>query len=159
MSASIAPVQQTLIAPAAADSGDTLAARRRARFALRAPPYTVVAGVDIPARPDTARLNLHVTLDAIPFVARLTCSAPNADGIRTASLLATTPPRATIRFGRLEQSPDLCASPALVRAAPRRLVALSPLVVGAGRVFGPASRGTWGVFVGAGVAVGPSRRR
>lgn len=86
---------------------------RRADFGIRQAPYTVAAAVELPPAPDTGRMALRIALDQIPVVARLSCSPPNADGIRPASIDATTPAWASLKFNAVEQSPDLCRSPAL----------------------------------------------
>jgi hypothetical protein len=69
--------------------------------------------VTLPAFPDAARLDLRVALDPILVEARVTYSAPNEQGIRRAHVVASTPSWAALRFDRVEQAPDLCASPAL----------------------------------------------
>jgi len=86
---------------------------RRATFDVRQAPYTLIANVELPAAPDTGRLDVTVALDPIPLVARLSCAAPNADGIRAASIEATAPKWASVNFASVTQSPDLCRSPAL----------------------------------------------
>src|SRR5438067_1566936 len=74
---------------------------------------------------------------------RVTCSSPNEHGIRTASVVASSPPWATLRFDRVEQSPELCTSPALIRSAPtHRLVEFKPLVIGGGRVIAANGSGS-----------------
>jgi hypothetical protein len=126
-----------------------------ARFDIREPPYTVQADVSMPPPPDSARIALRVSIDAIPIEARVSCSPANEDGIRTATVTASSPPWATVRFGRIEQSPELCTSPALVRGrTPHRLVRFTPLVIGGGRVVATDGSNRWGLFVGAGVRIG-----
>ena len=96
---------------------------RRARFDVRQAPYTIGADVTIPAPPDSARLAIDVALDSIPVDLRMGCSTADRDGIRAATVDAITPRWATVRFARLEQSPELCASPPLgssVRRSARR---------------------------------------
>jgi hypothetical protein len=127
---------------------------RRADFAVRQPPYTLTARAEIPPPPDSARLSVRVALDPIHVSAHVMCATPDRNGIRTASVVASAPSWATITFDRLEQSPDLCASPALVRTArSRRLFELAPVVIGGGRVIRPDGVGAWGFFVGSGVRV------
>ena len=60
---------------------------------------------------------MNIVLDPIPLDARMGCSAPNSNGVRTATIRATAPVWATVRFDRVEQTPDRCASPALLRSA------------------------------------------
>lgn len=136
------------LATAAAPAG----AARHASFALRQPPYTVAAEVEVPDPPDSARMNLRVALDPIPISARVMCSAPDSHGVRSASVVASSPPWATVRLGRLEQAPELCASPALVTRAPPR-VAFGRVVVGVGLVGRSTSSASVGWFVGAGVVI------
>lgn len=125
---------------------------RRARFDVRQPPYTISAVVDVPPPPDSAHLGLHVAVDPIPLSARLSCSAPNDQGIRTAVVVASAPPWATVHFAELEQSPDLCASPALGRSQVRHAIEIRRLMIGAGRTFPVAGAGGWGLFVGSGIS-------
>jgi hypothetical protein len=125
---------------------------RRASFGVRQPPYTVAADVEIPEHPDTARLSLKVALDPIHMDARVTCAAPNEQGIRSATVVAAAPSWATVQFDRVEQSPDLCASPALMRA-PRPTRRFSSLLIGAGRVMDFRGVASWGLFVGIGVSL------
>ena len=127
---------------------------RRARFDLRREPYTVQAEVEIPALPDTARMELRVALDPIPVDARVSCSSPNEQGIRRASVAATTPVWVTLRFERVEQSPDLCASPGLIGSSEggKRGFGIRPFV-GVGRVVSPGGIGIWGMILGFGYVV------
>jgi hypothetical protein len=135
-------------APVANDTDDV----RRARFDLRRAPYTIGADVMIPAPPDLARMEVDVTLDSIPVDLRLGCGAPNADGIRSATVDAITPRWATVRLHRLEQVPELCASPALTSAAKRaeRQFAFTPLTAGFGRTLSLDGRWSWALFLGGG---------
>jgi hypothetical protein len=125
-----------------------------AEFHLRSVPYTVDASVVFPPLPDSARMSMRVALDPIQVDARVTCGKPDTNGIRAASVLASTPRWASVTFGRVEQSPDLCPSPALVRTSNRkRFLGFEPLVIGGGRVITPDGRGAWGFFAGSGVHV------
>jgi hypothetical protein len=122
----------------------------QASFEIRHEPYTVHADVLVPAPPDSARLDMRVQLDSIHVEARVLCAPPNADGIRTASVIASTPVWARLRFDHVEQSPDLCASPALMAPHERRIVSFAPLVVGGGLVAARGRAG-WGAFLGTGI--------
>ena len=139
----------TALAPSEVDSAHDV---RRASFGVRQPPYTVAADVEIPEHPDTARLSLKVALDPIHMDARVMCAAPNEQGIRSATVVAAAPSWATVQFDRVEQSPDLCASPALMRP-PRPTRRFSPLLIGAGRVMDFRGLASWGLFVGIGVSL------
>lgn len=122
--------------------------RDSAEFHVRQAPYT------IDARLDSAQLALRVALDPIPIEARLTCSKPDSNGIRSASVIASAPSWATLTLGRVQQSPELCASPALVRSPKRsRFLGFEPLVIGGGRIVTPDGRGGWGFFAGSGVRI------
>jgi hypothetical protein len=83
---------------------------------------------------------------------RLSCEAPNADGIR-AAIAAAAPRWACVRFNRIEQAPELCASPAIADAAHPRRARFIPLVIGLGTTLATHGGAGWGLFVGAGVAL------
>ena len=136
----------------AAETQATATGMRRAVFNVREAPYDVHAEVEIPSLPDTARLSVRVRLDPLHLNVRLSCGASDGNGIRGASITAEMPTWASVRFNQVEQSPDLCASPALSRSASSRGVgAFIPLLVGAGRVLGANGLNSWGVFIGAGI--------
>jgi hypothetical protein len=125
----------------------------RATFAIYQPPYTIHADVVLPSRTDSAQLTVSVTTDPIHLNARLTCSPPDNAGIRTAAIVAASPPWAIVHFDRVEQSPDLCASPALGNTSKPRTFRFPALTLGAGRLLsaGPAA---WGLFIGIGTSLG-----
>jgi hypothetical protein len=131
---------------------DTVHDMRRASFQLRQPPYTVAAHVEMKEHPDSARLSLTVALDPIHMDARLTCAAPNERGIRAATVVAAAPSWANVRLDRVEQSPDLCASPALMSAS-RSKHRLPQLLIGVGRVMNVRGLASWGLFVGIGTTL------
>ena len=144
-------VDSVRLSASATPSADSAHGLRQARFDVRQEPFTLAAQVEIPAPPDTARLSVQVALDAIPVLARLTCSPPDERGIRRASILTTTPQWASIRFDRVEQSPELCSSMGHRREARRhRFLDAVPLVIGAGRVVTLDGRGFWGFLLGIG---------
>lgn len=133
-----------------AGAGQTV---RSAFFDIRQEPYTVAAQVDIPPPPDSARIELHVAIDPIPIEARVSCSIPDGQGIKAASVSATSPTWATVRFGRVEQSPEVCGSPALKGSVQSRRGLFSRrLVIGAGRALTPGGW-RWALFAGAGVGL------
>jgi hypothetical protein len=125
---------------------------RRARFDVRRAPYTIGADVAIPAPPDSARLAIDVALDPIPVGVRVGCGAPDRDGIRAATVDAVAPAWATVRLERLEQVPEVCASPAPTSYAKRgeRQFAFSPLTAGFGRALSLDGRWSWALFLGGG---------
>jgi hypothetical protein len=124
---------------------------RRATFAVRQVPYTVNANVEITPSADSARLEMLIELDPIPIEARLSCGVGDLAGVRRASLVASTPAWARLRFDRVEQAPEVCAVPS--EGAQRRRVSFAPLVIGAGRVFGANWTGSWGLFAGTGIRI------
>lgn len=149
LSATVDSLEHVVLAQATRDSTH---ASWEATFAMRQPPYTIHAAVQFPAPPDSARLDMRVQLDSIHVDARVACSPPDDNGIRSAAILATTPPWARLRFDHVEQSPDLCASPALARAREtRRRVSFAPLVVGVGRIVAARGPSAWGAFVGSAI--------
>jgi hypothetical protein len=125
---------------------------RRARFDVRQAPYTIGADVTIPAPPDSARLAIDVALDAIPVDLRVGCGTPDRHGIRAATVDAVTPAWATVRLERLEQVPEVCASPAVISSAKRgeRQFAFTPLTAGFGRALSLDGRWSWALFLGGG---------
>ena len=148
-SVAVDSLRRTVVAaPVAGDGGV-----RRATFRVRQAPYTVLADVEIVERPDSARLAVQVALDPIHVDARVTCAAPDADGIRSASIVASTPSWASVRFDRVEQSPELCRSPALRADDRSRRGRFPAFVIGAGPVFDAHGLVRWGVFVGIGTSI------
>ena len=134
-------------------SASTIETVRSAFFDIRQEPYTVAAQVDIPPPPDSARIDLRVAIDPIPIEARVTCSRADAQGLKTASVSASSPTWATVRFGRVEQSPDVCGSPALKPAVHAGRTLLSRgFVFGVGRALTP-NGWRWAMFAGAGIGV------
>ena len=142
--------RDSVVASQDSSRGDT----RYALFDVRSPPYDVHAEVEIPPPPDTSRLSVRVRMDPLHVGLRVMCGAADENGIRAASVAAEVPSWATVRFDRVEQSPELCASPALARRSSGfGHLGFAPIVIGAGRVFGGGGPGQWGMFVGAGVRV------
>lgn len=125
---------------------------RRARFDVRQAPYTIDADVTMPVPPASATMAIDVALDSIPVDLRLGCSVPDRDGVRVATVDAVSPKWATIRFHRLEQLPELCASPALTSSSKRaeRQFAFTPLTAGVGRALSLDGRWSWALFLGGG---------
>lgn len=131
---------------------DGAATVHRARFDVRQAPYTIAADVAIPVPPDSAQMAIGVALDSIPVDLGLGCGAPDRDGIRPATVDAITPTWARVRLHRLEQVPELCASPALTSAARRteRQFAFTPLTAGFGRALSLDGRWSWALLMGGG---------
>jgi hypothetical protein len=136
--------------PTKAESTDASSSVRRASIRIRQAPYTFGADVVIPAAPDTGSMSIHVALDPLHVEARVSCAPADRSGIRAATVSATGPAWADIRFDRVEQSAELCASPALVR--PRTghswlggvpvVIGAWPMLVPGGVVSGGASLGS-----------------
>jgi hypothetical protein len=148
---SLAAIAREVLEEKLADSASSI---RRASFRIRQAPYTVAADVALPKAPDTGTMSVRVALDALHVEARVSCAPADGSGVRAASVSATGPACADIRFDRVEQSAELCASPAL--AAERRKhrwLGGVPLVIGVGPGLTPRGLVGWSFFVGAGYSV------
>src|SRR6185436_11624459 len=84
---------------------ETDAGERAARFVVDSAPYHVRADVYFPRPPESARIDLSVSIDSIPLEARLSCGAANRDGIRSAFAVVVGPAWAPITLRRIEQDP------------------------------------------------------
>lgn len=107
------------IASLGAVRGDT--GVRVAEFAVRDEPYTIQATATLPPAPRPGALRVRVTLDSVLLGLRLGCGSANGQGIRPATATILGPPWAAVALGAVEQSPDLCRSPALQPRRPSRL--------------------------------------
>lgn len=152
MRTTVDSVRQIAFAPSAS-LADSAGARRAAHFELRQPPYHIVADAELPMPPDSGTLAVRVALDPIPIDVRLECSRADASGIRTASIAATAPRWAQLRLDHVEQSAELCASPALAQVTGRLRGRLIPLVLGVGTTLSARGVTGWGLFLGAGLAL------
>jgi hypothetical protein len=156
--ASVDSLQQVLVASRSVSAGDSAKGAGETRhftFALRQAPYTIAAHVEVPPSLDTARLSLQIALDSASVRVRLSCAKPNEHGVRAASIEAVTPAWVHVRLDAVEQAPELCASPALAPRAPGRpFVQFRKLMLGAGRIVPVNGTAGWGLFVGAGLAIG-----
>jgi len=121
---------------------------RRASFRIRQAPYTVAADVVLPESPDTGTMSVHVALDPLHVEARVSCAPADGNGIRPASVSASGPAWADIRFDRVEQSEELCASPALARG--QRRSQRFPILLGTGAMLDLHGRVSWGLLIGVG---------
>ena len=142
MNVVIYSLRQTAVAVVSDDSV------RRATFEIRQAPYTVKADVVVPQPPDSAGIAVRVVLDTILVGARLGCGAPDAHGVRAASIVAVAPAWASVRFGRVEQAAEVCQSIVPPRAAGHRLV-FRPLSIGVGRAAVWGGSTGWALFAGA----------
>lgn len=133
-------------------AADSARSTRGATFELREEPYTISASVEMPPPPDSATLSIRVALDPIHIDARLSCAAPDDHGIRSASIAAASPKWASVRFDRVEQSAELCASPALTPASHRSFIEFRRLMIGVGEVRTAGGQWTVGAFIGPGFA-------
>jgi hypothetical protein len=130
---------------------------RVAQFNVRQEPYSIVAEVEMPAPPDSAKLRVKVGVDPIPIEARVTCAETSA-GVREAAVSVRTPAWVTVRIGTVSQSPGVCAEPQPQSGLARRLLSAvtfvpKRFVVGAGRAWATDGHARWAVFVGAGVTL------
>jgi len=144
---------QRRVASTAPVTEDTATDTRRAVFDFRSAAFTIVDTTDIPAPPGAATLAIHVVLDPIPVAIRASCASPNTRGIRAASIEATSPAWASLQIGAVQQSSDLCASPALAASRPSHV--RPALIGGVGKAVtahGDVVSG-WSGFVGAGFAL------
>lgn len=96
---------------------DTATGTRSAHFVVDQSPYSGHADVSLPAH-GAGTLDLTISLPPAPIALRIGCGSP-VDGIRPATATATGPAWLTLSLGRVEQSPDLCHSPALQPADSR----------------------------------------
>ena len=128
----------------------------RTAFHLRQAPYTVDATVSRPAGGDSTSLVLGVVLDTIPLTTRVHCSPPGDGGIRSASIVATSPPWAVVRIGDVHQDPEVCNGSTPTARSSRRLLGWSPVTLSVGRQLG-AGRTGWSVQLGTGLTLGAVR--
>lgn len=147
---SLAAIAREVLEEKLADSSTSI---RRASFRIRQAPYTVAADVALPSAPDTGTMSVHVALDPMHVEARVSCAPADGRGIRVASVSTTGPAWADIRFDRVEQSVELCASPALAPWQRHRWFGGIPLVIGAGPVLTPRGTVSWGLYVGTGYSL------
>ena len=83
---------------------------RRATFDVRHEPYTVHAAVDAPPAPNQWTMDVRVELDTIAMEARVGCGSAGAEGVRPATLTVIAPTWASVKLGRVTQSPIVCSS-------------------------------------------------
>jgi hypothetical protein len=134
---------------------DSTDGTRRARFDLRDAPYTIRADVTLPRPPQPGAMNLHVALDTLGLALSVACGEPNEFGVRPAMARVAAPAWATVRLGRVEQAPSVCATSSRTResglaAALRRAAERFSVSVGYGATR--AASGT--VVAGVGALVG-----
>ena len=128
---------------------------RRAAFDVRQTPYTVNAEVALPRPPERARLELRVALDTLALEVRVGCGKADNEGVRPASVNVVGPSWASVRLGRVEQSPNVCAQRAErrgagMRSALRRFAERFGVSVG----YAATRGGDGTVVAGPGVAAG-----
>ena len=137
----------TVVADAADDE-------RRAVFDVRAAPYTVHAAVVLPRAPQRGTMDVHVGLDTLALEVRVGCGAPTAAGVRPATAVVAGPTWASVRLGRVEQAPGVCAAESATRGAGTSLVRRALERGGVSVGYG-ATRGASGTVVaGPGVWLG-----
>jgi hypothetical protein len=123
---------------------------RRASFAIDSTPYHGTAAVALPAT-GTGSLDLRLHVDRAELDVVLGCAAPNAQGIRPASVSVVGPRWLDVGVTSSRQSPEICNA---VKPASRRWYGAPDLVFGFGRILGQ-SGSSWGAFVGVGGRIGP----
>ena len=137
----------TLAATVTAASRDTIP------FHIRDEPYTVDAVVAGRSGGDSTTLAFHVAIDTIHLVARIEC-APGADaGIRNASLMTTAPPWAAVKFGEVQQAPEVCNPSPPQRITRRRFLSWAPVALSVGRQLGSGTAG-WSAQIGTAITFG-----
>jgi hypothetical protein len=151
LSATINSLRQSVTA---ANTIATRGDRRTARFDVRQEPFTVNADIVMAPLPDSATLSLRIRVDPLNVQGRVTCSAADRDGVRIANVSTASPPWAEVRFGQLEQAPEVCNSDLGRRASRRsRFIQLAPVVIAAGRVVLPRARRPWAILFGSGIVI------
>jgi hypothetical protein len=85
-----------------------------ANFIVTSPPYHAKVDVVVPPPPTPATLELAITLDPAPVEVRLGCG-PASNGLRPATVLVAPPSWLDIDLTLVEQDPDVCQSPILLR--------------------------------------------
>lgn len=96
---------------------DSSTGARTGHFDIRQQPYTVAADVTLPRPPGRGQLEIQVRVDSAQLELRLGCAKANAQGIRSAQTTVTGPRWLPVRLGRVEQSAEVCQSPALARSS------------------------------------------
>lgn len=103
------------------DSADV----RHASWHVRQAPWTADVGVQVPAPPDSARLQLAVALDPIAVTVRAGCGrAPAGGGVRPASIAAEGP-----TWARLELT-DVVTDPEVCNPLPQRITTVQRIRIG-----------------------------
>jgi hypothetical protein len=151
--ATIATLERQLLSRTAVV--DTTDETRRAAFDIRDAPYTITADVSLPRPPQPGTLHLRVALDTLGLALSVSCGEPNEFGVRAATARVIVPAWATVRLGRVEQAPSVCATSSHTRepglaAALRRAAERFSVSVGYGATR--AASGT--VVAGVGALVG-----
>jgi hypothetical protein len=128
-----------------------------AHLHLRHPPYTIDAELTLPDSASTAQhsdtlvgLDLHVVLDTLTLGLRLSCGAEDQYGIRAASIEATAPTWAAVRFNRVEQAPEICSPRAVSSLAHESHVRGIRPFLGVGRTLTPPRN--WAIVLGLGIS-------
>jgi len=126
---------------------------RRGTFDVRQVPYAMHAEVELPAPPVSGSMKFEIDLDTLRLDVRLGCGPSVVAGARSATLTVIGPSWATVRMGRVEQSPAVCSG---LDVGSERLAAIKGLLsrvgISIGYVAGVDARGTF--VYGPGVTVG-----
>ena len=93
-----------------AGKGDSVHPLWTAHFDIRHAPYTMRADVWFPPPPDSARLQVGVTLDTIPLLVHIVC-APTLLGFRTPMVTVESAPWAHVRLDHVDRDVSVCMPP------------------------------------------------
>jgi hypothetical protein len=122
-------------------------------FHIRDEPFTIDALLSRQLNDDSAALALHVVVDTIHLVARIECSPGTEAGIRAASIMTTAPPWANIRFGAVQQTPEVCNPVQAEKISRRSFLSWAPVAVSVGRQIGSGAKG-WSAQIGTAITFG-----
>ena len=133
---------------------------RHATFDVRQAPYTVHAEVALPRAPLPGQLDLRAEMDTLALDVGVGCGSAGTAGVRPASVSVVAPSWASVRLGRVEQAPEVCATKvesrgSAVLSTVRRFVARFGLTVGYSAVRTPSGAVMAGPAVGVGFRVWP----
>jgi len=90
--------------------GDSAHPLWTAHFDVRHAPYTMRADVWFPPPPDSARLQVGVTLDTIPLLVHIVC-APTLLGFRTPMVTVESVSWAHVRIDHVDGDASVCMQP------------------------------------------------
>ena len=155
-------VAETVFVADGASVGGAAASVRvlRATFDVRQAPYRVQADVTLAEPPARGRMDVRVALDTLGLELRVGCGAAGPEGVRPASVSVAGPSWASVRLGRVDQAPGVCAPgvnsrEGTTRSVLRRFVERFGLTVGYAAARTPSGTVVAGPAVGVGFRVWP----